>query len=92
MLFFQVIVGYLLAGSLVGPGGLNFISEMVQVTQSLAAYKMQFCPPFFLLSSIFWSKIFLLQFHLSIFSVKYAHQRVGVDIWKNIFYVRKAYN
>nr|CAB3502158.1 unnamed protein product [Digitaria exilis] len=26
-----VIVGYLLAGSLVGPGGLNFISEMVQV-------------------------------------------------------------
>lgn len=26
-----VIVGYLLAGSLIGPGGLNFISEMVQV-------------------------------------------------------------
>ncbi|KAG2555092.1 hypothetical protein PVAP13_9KG548800 [Panicum virgatum] len=26
-----VIVGYLLAGSLVGPGGLNFISEMVQL-------------------------------------------------------------
>ncbi|KAG0501212.1 hypothetical protein HPP92_001284 [Vanilla planifolia] len=26
-----VIVGYLLAGSLVGPGGLNFISEIVQV-------------------------------------------------------------
>ncbi|XP_020094430.1 K(+) efflux antiporter 5 [Ananas comosus] len=26
-----VIVGYLLAGSLVGPGGLNFINEMVQV-------------------------------------------------------------
>ncbi|KAJ3682075.1 hypothetical protein LUZ60_014648 [Juncus effusus] len=26
-----VIVGYLLAGSLVGPGGFNFISEMVQV-------------------------------------------------------------
>ncbi|CAL5364271.1 unnamed protein product [Camellia sinensis] len=25
-----VIVGYLLAGSLIGPGGLNFISEMVQ--------------------------------------------------------------
>lgn len=32
MYFFQVIVGYLLAGSLVGPGGLNFINEMVQVT------------------------------------------------------------
>ncbi|KAI8004163.1 K(+) efflux antiporter 5 [Camellia lanceoleosa] len=26
-----VIVGYLLAGSLIGPGGLNFISEMVLV-------------------------------------------------------------
>ncbi|XP_072958908.1 K(+) efflux antiporter 5-like isoform X4 [Typha angustifolia] len=26
-----VIVGYLLAGSLIGPGGLNFISEMVQL-------------------------------------------------------------
>ncbi|KAJ4803584.1 Potassium efflux antiporter [Rhynchospora pubera] len=26
-----VIVGYLLAGSLIGPGGFNFISEMVQV-------------------------------------------------------------
>ncbi|KAG5533724.1 hypothetical protein RHGRI_027793 [Rhododendron griersonianum] len=29
--FFLVIVGYLLAGSLIGPGGLKFISEMVQV-------------------------------------------------------------
>ncbi|XP_020260520.1 K(+) efflux antiporter 6-like [Asparagus officinalis] len=28
---FQVITGYLLAGSLIGPGGLNFVSEMVQV-------------------------------------------------------------
>ena len=27
----QVITGYLLAGSLIGPGGLNFVSEMVQV-------------------------------------------------------------
>ncbi|CAK7337118.1 unnamed protein product [Dovyalis caffra] len=27
----KVIVGYLLAGSIIGPGGLNFISEMVQV-------------------------------------------------------------
>jgi Kef-type K+ transport system membrane component KefB len=27
-----VIVGYLLAGSLVGPGGLNLISEMMQVS------------------------------------------------------------
>lgn len=27
----QVITGYLLAGSIIGPGGLNFISEMVQV-------------------------------------------------------------
>lgn len=27
----QVIVGYLLAGSIIGPGGLKFISEMVQV-------------------------------------------------------------
>lgn len=27
----QVLTGYLLAGSLVGPGGLNVISEMVQV-------------------------------------------------------------
>uniref|UniRef100_A0A453J229 Cation/H+ exchanger transmembrane domain-containing protein n=1 Tax=Aegilops tauschii subsp. strangulata TaxID=200361 RepID=A0A453J229_AEGTS len=26
-----VIVGYLLAGSLIGPGGLNLINEMVQV-------------------------------------------------------------
>jgi Kef-type K+ transport system membrane component KefB len=32
LLFSQVIVGYLLAGSLVGPGGLNLISEMVQVS------------------------------------------------------------
>lgn len=28
---FQVITGYLLAGSLIGPGGLSFVSEMVQV-------------------------------------------------------------
>nr|UNQ45085.1 K+ efflux antiporter 6 [Olimarabidopsis pumila] len=27
----KVITGYLLAGSIIGPGGLNFISEMVQV-------------------------------------------------------------
>jgi hypothetical protein len=27
----KVIVGYLLAGSLIGPGGLKFISELVQV-------------------------------------------------------------
>ncbi|KAK1283861.1 K(+) efflux antiporter 5 [Acorus calamus] len=27
----NVIVGYLLAGSIIGPGGLNFISEMVQL-------------------------------------------------------------
>ncbi|GFQ05005.1 k(+) efflux antiporter 5 [Phtheirospermum japonicum] len=26
-----VIVGYLLAGSIIGPGGLNFVSEMIQV-------------------------------------------------------------
>ncbi|CAL5323079.1 unnamed protein product [Camellia sinensis] len=30
-----VIVGYLLAGSLIGPGGLNFISEMVQGPRSI---------------------------------------------------------
>lgn len=30
-LCFKVIVGYLLAGSLIGPGGLKFISEIVQV-------------------------------------------------------------
>lgn len=29
--FLQVITGYLLAGSIIGPGGLSFISEMVQV-------------------------------------------------------------
>ena len=28
----QVITGYLLAGSVIGPGGLSFVSEMVQVT------------------------------------------------------------
>lgn len=28
----QVITGYLLAGSLIGPGGFDFISEMVQVS------------------------------------------------------------
>lgn len=27
----QVITGYLLAGSIIGPGGLSFVSEMVQV-------------------------------------------------------------
>lgn len=27
----QVITGYLLAGSIIGPGGFNFVSEMVQV-------------------------------------------------------------
>ncbi|PKU75790.1 K(+) efflux antiporter 4 [Dendrobium catenatum] len=29
----QVITGYLLAGSLIGPGGLSFVSEMVQVEE-----------------------------------------------------------
>jgi hypothetical protein len=29
--FLQVITGYLLAGSIIGPGGFNFVSEMVQV-------------------------------------------------------------
>jgi hypothetical protein len=33
--FCKVIVGYLLAGSLIGPGGLNFINEMVQVVGCL---------------------------------------------------------
>lgn len=27
----QVITGYLLAGSVIGPGGFSFVSEMVQV-------------------------------------------------------------
>lgn len=27
----QVMTGYLLAGSIIGPGGLSFVSEMVQV-------------------------------------------------------------
>ncbi|KAJ1442786.1 coiled-coil domain-containing protein [Sesbania bispinosa] len=31
-IIWQVITGYLLAGSIVGPGGFNFISEMVQVS------------------------------------------------------------
>ena len=31
VLCFQVSVGYLLAGSLIGPGGLKFINEIVQV-------------------------------------------------------------
>lgn len=29
--FLQVFTGYLLAGSVIGPGGLSFVSEMVQV-------------------------------------------------------------
>lgn len=31
VIFYQVITGYLLAGSIIGPGGFNFVSEMVQV-------------------------------------------------------------
>lgn len=31
VLTLQVITGYLLAGSLIGPGGFSFVSEMVQV-------------------------------------------------------------
>lgn len=31
-IIWQVITGYLLAGSIVGPGGFNFINEMVQVS------------------------------------------------------------
>jgi len=27
----QVITGYLLAGSIIGPGGFSFVTEMVQV-------------------------------------------------------------
>jgi Kef-type K+ transport system membrane component KefB len=27
----QVITGYLLAGSIIGPGGFSFVNEMVQV-------------------------------------------------------------
>ncbi|KAF3321293.1 K(+) efflux antiporter 5 [Carex littledalei] len=37
-----VIVGYLLAGSLMGPGGLNFISEMVQVVETVAQFGVVF--------------------------------------------------
>lgn len=33
-MYSQVITGYLLAGSIVGPGGFNFVSEMVQVCSS----------------------------------------------------------
>lgn len=36
-LLWQVITGYLLAGSAIGPGGLSFISELVQVVQSFHA-------------------------------------------------------
>lgn len=31
-IIWQVITGYLLAGSIIGPGGFNFINEMVQVS------------------------------------------------------------
>ena len=38
----KVITGYLLAGSLIGPGGFNFISEMVQVCISLQSFYLAF--------------------------------------------------
>lgn len=37
----QVISGYLLAGSVIGPGGFNFVSEMVQVCFTLQIYYLQ---------------------------------------------------
>lgn len=45
----QVMTGYLLAGSIIGPGGLSFVSEMVQVCclySSLVMYSKDFSPFF----------------------------------------------
>ena len=36
----QVITGYLLAGSVIGPGGLSFVSEMVQVCRFLVLLEL----------------------------------------------------
>ncbi|KAK1307537.1 K(+) efflux antiporter 5 [Acorus calamus] len=48
----EVIVGYLLAGSIIGPGGLNFISEMVQV-EMVVQFGVGFSPIFFRLGVFF---------------------------------------
>ena len=36
----QVMTGYLLAGSIIGPGGLSFVSEMVQVCYPYSSFIM----------------------------------------------------
>ena len=57
--FLQVITGYLLAGSLIGPGGLSFVSEMVQVChihvlpELTVIFVPQFCFPMVFSSSSF---------------------------------------
>ena len=40
---YQVITGYLLAGSIVGPGGLSFVSEMVQVCSFSSLIRFNLC-------------------------------------------------
>ncbi|KAH0990148.1 hypothetical protein GBA52_001631 [Prunus armeniaca] len=54
-----VISGYLLAGSVIGPGGFNFVSEMVQVCFTLQIYYLQED------SSVNFSRARLLQWFLS---------------------------
>jgi hypothetical protein len=50
--FLQVITGYLLAGSIIGPGGFNFVSEMVQVC-SIDVHSSASSPKTFLNNSFF---------------------------------------
>lgn len=47
VIFYQVITGYLLAGSIIGPGGFNFVSEMVQVRCSWSYHLWLFSGFFF---------------------------------------------
>lgn len=59
----QVFTGYLLAGSLIGPGGLSFVSEMVQVCFiyvhliQLTNLRIALPDPFLLLHSVFMIKL-----------------------------------
>ena len=87
----KVITGYLLAGSVIGPGGFNFVSEMVQVCFLLRSFNtviLIFLANYFLQFSLLraiMSKVFFF-FSLEEFIKNSVYQNLSI-VWnsKGIF-------
>lgn len=75
----QVITGYLLAGSVIGPGGLSFVSEMVQVCCHLSYHAWYVTYACILM--VFWFLLvmdpFVISLHKLLFSYPSCHKNIS---------------